>query len=199
MSRRKKIYIVATLIVLILLIGLFFAYPKIKNKFSGKHESENSSASSPASSAQNPIVDPATGEVLNSDSSNSEPPASDAANSTTNNSSQTSDENAKSIDPNRNNSTSGKMLAHITTQHCDDDCQAFANNLSFFEYCQQVCGITPVKKVSSCDGKDGIQKDYCLKDLGINKLDSSICDKISDANIKKTCKDRILQDIIEGQ
>jgi|GEM_PF-1931007 len=103
------------------------------------------------------------------------------------------------LDPNNNASSNGKEMAHITTEHCRTGCQAFANKLDYFEYCQQVCGITPEKNVSQCDGKDGIEKDYCLKDLGITKSDSSICDKIEDANVKKTCKNRIFQDLIEQQ
>jgi hypothetical protein len=103
------------------------------------------------------------------------------------------------LDPNNNASTGGKEMAHITTEHCRTGCEAFANKLDYFEYCQQVCGITPAKNVSKCDGKDGIEKDYCLKDLGIAKSDTSICDQIEDANVKKTCKNRITEDLIEMQ
>ena len=96
-------------------------------------------------------------------------------------------------------SISGSMLAHITPQHCTDNCQAFASDLSLLEYCQQVCGISPIKNETSCDGQKDIQKDYCLKDLAISKEDASKCDNINDANIKQTCKNRIAQDAIENQ
>jgi len=36
-----------------------------------------------------------------------------------------------------------------------------------------------------------------LKDLGISKKDSGICEKISDSNIKATCKNRVLEDNID--
>lgn len=107
--------------------------------------------------------------------------------------------NVDNLDPNKNKSSDSREFAHITTEHCSTDCQAFANNLQYLEYCQQVCGLAPEKKVSNCDGKKDLEKDYCLKDLAIGKKDSSICGEISDANIKKTCKDRILEDILEGQ
>lgn len=97
------------------------------------------------------------------------------------------------------NAGTGQMLAHITTEHCTSDCKAFANNLALLEYCQQVCGLIPVQPVTNCDGKSGIYKDYCLKDLGITKNDPSICNQINDVNIKQTCQNRIAQDIIENQ
>ncbi len=92
----------------------------------------------------------------------------------------------------------GSVAAHITSQHCNSNCQAFANDLSLLEYCQEVCGISPVKNVTICDSKKGLQKDYCNKDLAINKKDASLCDKIQDANLKQACKNRISQDIIES-
>jgi hypothetical protein len=73
-----------------------------------------------------------------------------------------------------------------------------AMDLKLLEYCQQVCGISPIKEVSGCDGKSNLEKDYCLKDLAVSKKDASICKQIADANIELTCKNRITQDILEG-
>ena len=106
---------------------------------------------------------------------------------------------APSTDLNNRNNATGSILAHITTEHCNTNCSAFANDLQLLEYCQQVCGIIPVKPVTNCDSKTGIEKDYCLKDLSITKENSSICDQISDVNVKQTCQNRIAQDIIENQ
>ena len=103
------------------------------------------------------------------------------------------------ISINDRNPGPGSMLAHITTEHCATNCQAFASDLHLLEYCQQVCGIIPVKNVSNCDGKSGIEKDYCLKDLAVTKKDSSVCGQINDVNVKQTCQNRIAQDLIENQ
>ncbi|MDD5396701.1 MAG: hypothetical protein PHW24_01430 [Candidatus Moranbacteria bacterium] len=92
----------------------------------------------------------------------------------------------------------GSKLANITPEHCSNDCQAFSIDLKLFEYCQQSCGISPIKNVSNCDDKKDIQKDYCLKDLAITKKDLSACDKVSDGNIKQSCKNRIEQDAFEN-
>ncbi len=100
---------------------------------------------------------------------------------------------------NDRNNSEGNMFAHITTEHCDTGCKAFANKLDFLEYCQQVCGIASIKDVKNCDNKKDLQKDYCNKDLAITKKDASICAKIKDVNIRQTCQNRIAQDIIENQ
>lgn len=91
----------------------------------------------------------------------------------------------------------GSKLANITPEHCNNDCQAFAIDLSLKEYCEEACGISPIKNVTDCDGKKDIQKDYCTKDLAITKNDISTCNDIKDANIKQTCKNIIEQKAIE--
>ena len=131
----------------------------------------------------------------NPTSDNNNPSIAD--NTTNTNSSISADKNAKPVSPTPE--ISGSKIANITPEHCDNNCQAFAIDLKLFEYCEQSCGISPVKNVSSCDDKKDIQKDYCLKDLAITKKDASQCDKINDANIKQACKNRIIQDVIENQ
>lgn len=92
---------------------------------------------------------------------------------------------------------SGQVMANITQEHCSNDCQAFSSDLGLFEYCEQSCGISPIKNVSNCDNKKDIRKDYCLKDLAIIKKDISSCDSIKDANIKQSCRNHIEQAAIE--
>jgi hypothetical protein len=201
MSKRKNIILIG-IVVLLILAGIGFIYFKMKHQSAEKSSPTASSdqsqtASADNSASQGQTIDPATDQTV-SPSDISSDNSSSAANSA--GSADSGTDGKISIDPNKTDSqTSGNMFAHITTEHCRAGCQAFANKLDYFEYCQQVCGITPVKNVSKCDGKDGIEKDYCIKDLGITKSDSSICDKINDVNVQKTCKNRIAQDIIEGQ
>lgn len=104
------------------------------------------------------------------------------------------------IDSSNLNSQGENVLAHITAEHCNSECKAFANNFDYLEYCQQVCGISPIKEVSQsdCEDKNDLVEDYCWKDLAIAKKDFSICNKIEDSNVKETCKNRITQDIIEN-
>jgi hypothetical protein len=89
-------------------------------------------------------------------------------------------------------------LPNINASDCDNECKNFKDNTNL-TYCQEVCGLATVKNDSDCTNKTNLEKDYCLKDLGINKKDFQICDQIQDAGIKKTCQNRITEDIIESQ
>ena len=86
---------------------------------------------------------------------------------------------------------------------CDKGCEKYttANDL---EYCQEVCGLSATKAndspnsaTSGCSDKTALQKDYCLKDLAIAKNDFKLCAEIQNAPIKKTCQDRITQNLLE--
>lgn len=198
MQRKTKLIIIAAAALILIGSGIALAFPKIKNRFVAKNTSSSSPSNIDKTNALNQTIDPATGQAVSTESDASAPDAASGDNSsapTTDSSNNVSGSDTSKI----NENLKGKMYAHITTEHCATDCQAFANNLSYFEYCQQVCGISPEKNVTNCDGKEGLQKDYCLKDLGIKKLDASICEKIEDVNIRNTCKNRISEDQIENQ
>ena len=87
----------------------------------------------------------------------------------------------------------------ITSKDCANECKDFKNNSKDLKYCQQVCGLTPIKeetKKGTCDSLSDLEKDYCLKDLAVDKGDFKICDEIEDAGIQKTCRNRITEDIL---
>ncbi len=90
-------------------------------------------------------------------------------------------------------------LPNIGAKDCDNECQNFKDNVKNLTYCQEVCGLSLTKNDANCENKTSLEKDYCLKDLGIAKKDFKICDQIQDSEIKKTCKNRITEDIIEDQ
>jgi hypothetical protein len=88
----------------------------------------------------------------------------------------------------------------ITGEYCDGECIFFQNDPTDFKYCQEVCGLNPIQKpTDECRIRKDLEKDYCFKDLAIVEKNSLLCEKINDINIKSTCKNRILQDIIENQ
>jgi hypothetical protein len=90
----------------------------------------------------------------------------------------------------------------VSKVDCSNDCKNFTDPEDL-KYCQQVCGLTPIKKdvkeKKGCDALKDLEKDYCLKDLAINKKDATICSQISDTDIKKVCKNRIAQDFLDAQ
>ncbi|MDD3487501.1 MAG: hypothetical protein PHF35_03960 [Candidatus Moranbacteria bacterium] len=187
---RKKWIIFATAAIVIVAAG-FFAAKKTSKKtaLDPSSESQNSNGNADGSSENN----------TNFGQENSGNSA-DASEEVTDDEGETITVKKGNLDPgNLRSSDDGDEFAHITTEHCNTDCEAFANKLDYFEYCEQVCGITPVKDVDDCDGKKDLEKDYCLKDLAINKKDSSICEKIDDVNVRATCRNWLTQMQIEEQ
>jgi hypothetical protein len=175
-----------------------WGYPIVKQRYFPDSQSTSKTSTDQAAQVSTLQQADATSPSTNTadDSQDQENSASDTSDSN----SEGADSSAP-IEINEKNASddSGSELAHITTEHCDDDCDAFANDLSLLEYCQQVCGIVSTKNISSCDDKKDIEKDYCLKDLAITKSDPSTCEQIKDVNIRQACKNRITEDIIEKQ
>lgn len=109
-----------------------------------------------------------------------------------------------------NNSTAGEIKSSsieitVSPSDCDNECSEFKKE-NELEYCREVCGLSnavqenTAKKVpDNCESASGLQKDYCLKDLAIKNKDFKTCDTIVDSGVKKACKNRITEDIIESQ
>lgn len=92
---------------------------------------------------------------------------------------------------------------NISAADCDNECKDFSANQGNLIYCREVCGLSELEKkpeaLNDCNNQSGIQKDYCFKDLAIKNKDFKTCDQISDEGIKKACKNRITEDIIETE
>lgn len=152
-----------------------------------------------------------TSNIKNSNETQNQLPTSEPSQTEVPNSNKTINTNAPetmtNIDADKSASTlskpkttpSGSKLENISPEQCSSNCHDFKKDSKKLDYCQQVCGITPVEKVDDCNEQKDLQKDYCLKGLAITNEDISQCDNINDANIKQSCKNRITQDIIESQ
>lgn len=91
------------------------------------------------------------------------------------------------------------MFLEVLEADCKNECKNFQDPEDI-AYCKNVCGLVETKKnVTGCDALEDLEKDYCLKDLAISKTDEKICDQIEDSGIKKTCKNRLIEDIIDKQ
>jgi len=87
----------------------------------------------------------------------------------------------------------------ITKNDCDSKCENFKSDADELEYCREICGFTTKKAADSCGELEGLEEDYCLKDLAISKKDFKICDQIGDSGIKKSCQNRVTEEILNGQ
>ena len=89
-------------------------------------------------------------------------------------------------------------VSKIGPKDCENRCADFrGENLN---YCKEICGLNQKNSNSSsgdCGEKSGLTKDYCLKDLGIEKKDFKLCDQIVDEKVKKNCRDRITEDMLD--
>lgn len=101
--------------------------------------------------------------------------------------------NAATDDPTEERS----FYVNVTSTDCARACAPYKYNDKELRYCQNVCGISESTSSDDCDRLKDLDKDYCYKDQAIEKKDTSICDNISDTAIKKTCKNRIQEEIIE--
>jgi hypothetical protein len=95
----------------------------------------------------------------------------------------------------------------VNPSDCDSECSRFKKD-DEIDYCEQICGISDIyqqdyenddSETKNCDNQAGIHKDYCLKDKAIESKDFKICDQIQDAAIKKTCRNRITEELISTQ
>lgn len=95
----------------------------------------------------------------------------------------------------------------VAPSDCDNGCANFQKNEDL-EYCRQVCGMSNISQedtiieqpaIGCASTTNGLQKDYCLKDLAVKNKDYEICNQINDTGIKETCKNRITEDILENQ
>lgn len=100
---------------------------------------------------------------------------------------------------------SSSLEITITPSDCDNECSEFKKD-NELEYCKEVCGLASTveenteKNVSNnCGSINGLQKDYCLKELAVKNKDFKTCEVIVDSGVKKACKNRITEDIIESQ
>ncbi len=92
-----------------------------------------------------------------------------------------------------------ELYLTVTNKDCAEKCSAFKEDAENFKYCRNFCGLNPInKKITSCDSLEELEKDYCFKDLAITKKDFTACENIVDSGIKKTCKNRVTEEVLNG-
>lgn len=86
----------------------------------------------------------------------------------------------------------------ILSSDCKNGCKDF-EEAEDIKYCKQYCGLVSTPKTSDgCDKFEDLEKDYCFKEEAIEKKDGKICNEIEDDGIKKSCFNRITEDILDA-
>ncbi|OGI17711.1 MAG: hypothetical protein A3J63_02875 [Candidatus Moranbacteria bacterium RIFCSPHIGHO2_02_FULL_40_12b] len=169
MLRKSKIIL---LIYALAAAGLvYYAYPIVKKRYLSKPEPKKSESSIPKPNEEPQKID-------NTES------ASDAVGK----------EEEKNKEP-----IEEEEFLEITKNDCDNKCENFKSDADELEYCREICGFTAKKAAGSCGELEGLEKDYCLKDLAISEKDFKICEQIGDLGIKKSCKNRVTEEILNGK
>jgi len=87
----------------------------------------------------------------------------------------------------------------VKREDCLDGCVRFTNEKEKI-YCNQVCGLAPAsEQQGECKEESGLKRDYCFKDEAIKTKSFLACKKISDVNIRKTCENRVTEDLMDAQ
>ena len=92
-----------------------------------------------------------------------------------------------------------KSYVEIDSKDCETKCSDFKNNVADFKYCQEYCGLASFQQPDDCIDQEGLEKDYCWKNEAVSKKDYKTCLKINDEGIRKTCQNRISEDILDPQ
>ena len=97
----------------------------------------------------------------------------------------------------RNEIDESGEAVNITAEDCDNECNTFKDSEKNFRYCRDICGLSPIKESENCEKMEGENRDYCFKNQAVAKKDLKICDLISEAKIKASCKNRVTEEILE--
>jgi hypothetical protein len=141
---------------------------------------------------------------VNKDTSSQQTSQQAPSNTTTNSSTESATDNSatgSSADSSDENTPDeSNNFLDVSHTDCNNNCKNFTASEDL-KYCQQICGLTPIKQdikeKQGCDAFSDLEKDYCLKDLAISTKNVGICTEISDTDVKKICKSRIAQELIE--
>jgi len=166
--KKSKIILIIIFIIAAAAI-LYFAYGVAKNRYLGtKMESFDLNDGEMQNSADSSTGDQSVGDQLSAPTE------------------------VDSIDP-----TNGQP--DVQSSDCENNCANFADNADNLKYCQEVCGDRPVtskETAGQCENLTGLDKDSCWRDLAVSKKDFAVCDKISDAKLKKVCKNRVTEEVL---
>jgi len=167
---------------------LYWGYPFAKERYFPK-EKELQIENKPETSE--PAIESENGDILDLENETPDTPPEESATAD-----DTTDEEAKPAPVEED-----EPFVSVTQKDCENKCENFTDK-DDLKYCRETCGLAEKKspeKVSDCADLEGLEIDYCWKDFAISEKDLKICGRISDAGIKKTCQNRVTEDLVDEQ
>jgi hypothetical protein len=85
----------------------------------------------------------------------------------------------------------------ILRNHCGNQCAA-KKDTGDYQYCLEICGLRDPNKenIDDCENLSGLEKDVCYKNKAIEEKNYDYCGKIMDVNLKASCENRVLEEIL---
>ncbi len=105
--------------------------------------------------------------------------------------------NETPISQTENSSENLSFFINITPPDCIRECEPYKYNAEELQYCQNICGLSPVVTKENCEKLEGLEKDYCIKNNAIIDKDLKQCNEIIDIKLKESCQKRVQEDFIE--
>ncbi len=174
----KSKIIISVFFALIIVAMIFWAYPIIKERYFEEESVNNEATKSVIKQEKNSDSDANEEEVDNKTEEEFEK------------------ENEDEIVPVEEE----EPFLEITLKDCSEKCKKYEKDSEDLEYCRQVCGLSdPKTETGDCAELEGLEENYCWKDQAISKLDFKLCDKISDKNLRRTCINRITEEVLNGK
>lgn len=86
----------------------------------------------------------------------------------------------------------------ILETDCQNKCED-KKDTDDYQYCLEICGLRRADQGLSddCSTLSGLDKDTCYKNKAIKEKDYKYCKEIEDDNLRESCKDRVLEEILE--
>ena len=91
-------------------------------------------------------------------------------------------------------------LSDILQNHCNNKCEA-KKNTDEYRYCLEICGISNDSSIqnSDCDKiSNEFEKSVCYKKQAIKEKNSGLCNNITDEVLRKNCKDRVIEELMNS-
>ncbi len=106
-----------------------------------------------------------------------------------------------------------KPYEKILQEDCERNCLN-KKGTSDYEYCLEICGLNDgyrntetgngnqeegneKESQRDCDQLSGFEKDVCFKRKAVAEKDDNICENIADRNLRESCKNRVLEEIMQ--
>lgn len=95
-----------------------------------------------------------------------------------------------------NNTEEVVSYGSATVASCENECEDFSDGEELV-YCRALCGFEKgAYQGKECENfREEKQKDFCLKEKALEKMEVDECVKIKDAKLRKSCIARVSEEI----